>query len=170
MALFWDEDGVWCDTPPNNGSWLSSDRPNTIQLLNDRRDYVDVSNSLTFILLVDPLPEISFISPTSADRNCFSTKTCSPIYVYGHHFTGGAEIICSFFDTFTTFGTYAGQRRINKVLYDRISCPTPTYNGTSPMTGPVFRSDGFQVLINRSNSGPSASNKVGWTFTCSPCD
>jgi len=169
VATKWEEDGVWCETPPNNGSWLNSDRPNIIQILNDRRDYYDVSNALTFVLLLDPVPVISFISPTSADRFCYSSKTCSPIYVYGHHFTGGAQINCVFFGTYTTLGTFAGQRRINKVLYDRISCPTPTYPVT-PMKTAVSQPDGFQVTINRSNSGPSASNKVEWTFTCAPCD
>jgi len=169
MALSWDTDGVWCDTPPNNGSWLSSNRPNIIQIVNDNRELGAASNSLSFLLLLDPVPVISFIAPTAADRNCFSHQTCGMIYVYGQHLTGGSSVTCSFFDEFTSEGSYAGQRRINRVLYDRISCPVPSYT-TTPMTGPVYRADGFQLLINRSTSGPTASNKVGWTFTCNPCD
>jgi len=169
LPLSWDDDGVWCDTPPNNGSWLNSNRANTIQVLNDRRDYYDVSNALPFLLLLDPLPEVSFIAPTSGDRNCHSTQTCGVVYVYGHHFTGGSNITCVFFGSHISVGSYAGQKRINRVLYDRIACPIAAYD-TVPMTGPIYQASGFQVLINRSTSGPSASNSVGWTYTCAPCD
>jgi len=169
-AIGWDLPwSVNCDTPPNNGSWLTSNRPNIIQVLNDNRNYGAVSNSLPFSLLLDPLPFISFISPTSADRHCYSTKTCSAIFVYGSHFSGGASITCSFFGTYTTMGSYAGQTRIHGTQYDRVSCPIATYP-VAPMTGPVYEANGFQLLISRSLSGPSASNSVGWTYTCSPCD
>jgi len=167
LVLTWDTDSVFCAGPPSN-SPISSSTPETIQILNDRRYYAGVSNSLPFTITVFPSPVVSFINPTSSDRYC-SRKSCPPVYVYGHSLGGASKIECVFFGTMKTVGNYAGVIKVNGNNYDRVICPSiPDY--TQTQTGPVTMQQGFNLYIYHPNTIPVSSNAVPWTYTCSPCD